>query len=261
MSGRSGWEIALPDLKSRLGAALQLEIGQPDDELAAALIEAHAEQRGLVLGEGATTYLVPRAERSFAGLEALVAAIDRISLEKKQPATLSIWREALEEVIGAEQPGFSNLGCFGAEIEGESRGDVQRTECISGLGACARSRAAFPGRNPALSGRVGAVLSPHRALAVWRPALFPRPAGQSLVALADRDRHPSGREDRAELLHRSRLHGDRRKLPKSATMSRSTNALRWAAPTRPTARAASATPPSAATSSSVRARRSSVRSR
>jgi hypothetical protein len=104
VSGAQGWEIVLPDLKSRLGAALHLELGQPDDELAAALIEAHAEQRGLVLGEGATTYLVPRAERSFAGIERLVAAIDRIGLEKKQPATQSVWREALEEVVGAQQP-------------------------------------------------------------------------------------------------------------------------------------------------------------
>lgn len=103
-TGLESWEIALPDLRSRLGAALQLEIGQPDDEMAAALIHAHAEQRGLVLGEGATTYLAPRAERSFAGIERLVAAIDRIGLERKQPATLSIWRDALEAVVGAEQP-------------------------------------------------------------------------------------------------------------------------------------------------------------
>ena len=38
------------------------------------------------------------------GLEALVDTIDRVSLEKKQPATLSLWREALEEIVGAEQP-------------------------------------------------------------------------------------------------------------------------------------------------------------
>lgn len=104
IAGQEGWEIALPDLRSRLGAALHLELDQPDDDMAAALILAHAEQRGLVLGEGATTYLVPRAERSFAGIEKLVAAIDRISLERKQPATLSIWRDALEAVVGAEQP-------------------------------------------------------------------------------------------------------------------------------------------------------------
>jgi len=47
---------------------------------------------------------VPRIERSFAGIERLVCAIDRLSLERKQPPTLSIWRDALAEVMGAEQP-------------------------------------------------------------------------------------------------------------------------------------------------------------
>lgn len=99
----AGWDIALPDLRSRMGAALQLEIGAPDDEMVGALIEAHAEQRGLALGEGALTYLVPRATRSFAALERLVATIDRLSLERKVPATLSVWRDALEAIEGPQQ--------------------------------------------------------------------------------------------------------------------------------------------------------------
>lgn len=97
------WQIALPDLASRMGAALQLEIGDPDDEMIAALIEAHAERRGLALGEGALTYLVPRIERSFAEIERLVETIDRLSMERKAPATLSIWRDALESIQGPEQ--------------------------------------------------------------------------------------------------------------------------------------------------------------
>jgi hypothetical protein len=104
VSDAHGWEIRLPDLKSRLGAALQLEIGVPDDELVPALIESHAQQRGLALGEGALAYLAPRTERSWAGIEKLVAAIDRLSLERKAPATMSLWRDALEAVQGAEQP-------------------------------------------------------------------------------------------------------------------------------------------------------------
>ena len=104
VAGDEGWEIALPDLRSRLGAALHLEIGAPDDAMCGALIESHAEQRGLALGDGALNYLVPRVERSFAGIEALVAAIDRLSMERKVPATLSVWRDALEAVQGAEQP-------------------------------------------------------------------------------------------------------------------------------------------------------------
>ena len=102
--GGERWEITLPDLRSRIGAALHLAVGAPDDEMVSALISAHAEQCGLVLGEGALTYLTPRVERSFAGIERLVAAIDRISLERKQPATQAVWRDALEAVQGAAQP-------------------------------------------------------------------------------------------------------------------------------------------------------------
>ena len=101
--GTQGWEIELPDLRSRMGAALQLEIGSPDDEMAADLILSHAAQRGLALGDGATAYLVPRMERSFAEIERIVAEIDRLSLERMAPATMSIWRDALEAVQGPIQ--------------------------------------------------------------------------------------------------------------------------------------------------------------
>ncbi|MBO9518584.1 MAG: ATPase [Porphyrobacter sp.] len=104
IGGEPPWDIVLPDLRSRLGAALQLEIGLPDDEMAEELLYILAEQRGLPLGADAAAYLVPRAGRSFADLEKLVAAIDRLSLERKVPATQSIWRAALEAVHGAEEP-------------------------------------------------------------------------------------------------------------------------------------------------------------
>lgn len=98
------WRIALPDLASRLGAALHLRIGAPDDAMLEDLILLHAEQRGLALGPDATAYLVPRCERSHMGAERLVAVIDRLSLERKQAPTLSIWRDALEEVMGPQEP-------------------------------------------------------------------------------------------------------------------------------------------------------------
>jgi chromosomal replication initiation ATPase DnaA len=97
------WEIQLPDLRSRLGGSLQLEIGQPDDAMAAALLETLADQRSLSLAEGAAEYLVPRAPRGFASIEALVDAIDRISLERQAPATMSVWRAAIEALQGPEQ--------------------------------------------------------------------------------------------------------------------------------------------------------------
>ncbi|MEP2734736.1 MAG: DnaA/Hda family protein [Erythrobacter sp.] len=103
IASRQDWQISLPDLRSRLGAAMQLEIGEPDDAMAQSLIEAIALQRGLALAEGAAEYLVPRTERSFAAIEGLVVAIDRLSLERKVPATMSIWRAALEQVHGPDQ--------------------------------------------------------------------------------------------------------------------------------------------------------------
>lgn len=103
-SSQGEWPIALPDLASRMGAALHLQIGTPDDEMLGELILLHAEQRGLALGPDAAAYLVPRIERSHIGVERLVAAIDRISLERKAPPTQGIWRDALDEVLGPGAP-------------------------------------------------------------------------------------------------------------------------------------------------------------
>jgi hypothetical protein len=104
VGGEPPWEIALPDLKSRLGAALQLPIGLPDDAMAQEMLGALAAQRGLSLGADAAAYLLPRAGRSWSDLEKLVATIDRLSLERMQPPTQSIWRAALEAVHGPEEP-------------------------------------------------------------------------------------------------------------------------------------------------------------
>jgi len=103
ISNAQPWSIALPDLRSRLGGSLQLKIGEPDDVMAAQLLESFAEQCGLSLSEGAADYLIPRAVRSFAALERLIKQIDRISLERQIPATMSVWRAALEATQGPEQ--------------------------------------------------------------------------------------------------------------------------------------------------------------
>ena len=98
------WAIALPDLASRIGAALALTIGTPDDAQLRDLIAAHAQHRGLALGPDAAEYLVPRCERSHLGVERLVATIDRLSLERKVAPTQGIWREALEVLHGPYLP-------------------------------------------------------------------------------------------------------------------------------------------------------------
>jgi hypothetical protein len=104
VGGEPPWDNALPDLKSRLGAALQREIGLPGDALSAALLLSLAAERGMPLGAEAAAYLVPRVTRSYLQLERLVEAIDRLSLERKAPPTLAVWRAALEAVEGPEEP-------------------------------------------------------------------------------------------------------------------------------------------------------------
>ncbi len=104
VGGEPPWNITLPDLRSRLGGSLQLEIGQPDDDMARDLLLSLADERGLQLRDDAADYLVPRASRSQAELEKLVATIDRLSLERKAPPNMGIWRAALEAVHGPEEP-------------------------------------------------------------------------------------------------------------------------------------------------------------
>jgi hypothetical protein len=94
------WRIALPDLASRIGAALHLQIDAPDDAMLADLLALHAEARGFTLDRAAAAYLVPRCERSHMGAEQLVGAIDRLSLERHVAPTLAVWRDALRELGG-----------------------------------------------------------------------------------------------------------------------------------------------------------------
>lgn len=104
VGGEGGWQITLPDLASRLGAALVLEIGTPDEEMLGELIHAHAEARRLMLDEASVAWTVPRIERSHAAAEAVVATADRISLARKAPVTQSLLRDALAEIGGEWQP-------------------------------------------------------------------------------------------------------------------------------------------------------------
>ena len=100
-----GWAVGLPDLASRLNAAVRLDIGAPDDQMMAGLIAAHAEARGLAIGDDGARYLATRAERSHVVAEGIVATIDRLSLERKHAPGPAIWRDALQQVLGDELSG------------------------------------------------------------------------------------------------------------------------------------------------------------
>ena len=89
------WNVALPDLRSRLAAVPVLTIGDPDDCLARDLIEALFAQRGIAIAPEAASYIVPRMERSYAMIHRIVAALDAASLEQGRRVGVRLIRETL----------------------------------------------------------------------------------------------------------------------------------------------------------------------
>ena len=84
------------DLRTRLGSGLIYRLhGLSDGEQIAAL-NAQAQARGLRLPPGALAYLQARAPRDMRSLMALVAALDRYSLEHQRAITLPLLREVLQ---------------------------------------------------------------------------------------------------------------------------------------------------------------------
>ncbi|ALJ13816.1 HdaA/DnaA family protein [Sphingopyxis macrogoltabida] len=89
------WQIALPDLASRLAAVPVLTIGDPDDCLARDLIEALFAQRGIAIAPEVASYIVPRMERSYAMIHRIVAVLDAASLEQGRRLGVRLIRETL----------------------------------------------------------------------------------------------------------------------------------------------------------------------
>ncbi len=83
----SRWNVALPDLRSRLKAAQVVELGPPDDALLRAVLVKLFTDRQLKVGEGVISYMLSRMERSLAAARELVEEIDRRALEERVNVT------------------------------------------------------------------------------------------------------------------------------------------------------------------------------
>ncbi len=94
-SAPARWPVALPDLKSRLGALPAVEIGSPDDTLLAAVLVKLFADRQLAVDEGLIGYLATRIERSFAAARAVVAALDEEAMGRQRPLTRALAAELL----------------------------------------------------------------------------------------------------------------------------------------------------------------------
>ena len=89
------WEIALPDLASRIAATPRIEIGLPDDELVGALIVKLLGDRGIAAPPELAEYLVPRIERSYLAVQKVVDVLDRAMLSHRKRMTVPMARKAL----------------------------------------------------------------------------------------------------------------------------------------------------------------------
>ena len=92
------WRIALPDLRSRLIASPHIAIAEPDDALAAAILEKQLGARGLEAGPELLRWLVRRIERSYLGIYRAVEALDEAALSRRARLTVPLARRALSAV-------------------------------------------------------------------------------------------------------------------------------------------------------------------
>jgi hypothetical protein len=91
------WEIALPDLRTRLAITPIARIQQPDDELFRGIIRLLFADRGLHIPEEALRFISERVERSYLMAERVVEAIDRFAIAERARLTLPTIRRALGE--------------------------------------------------------------------------------------------------------------------------------------------------------------------
>lgn len=89
------WGLLLPDLASRIRAAIVVEISQPDEALIRQLYKKLFQDRQLHVQESVIDWLLARVERSAVTANHVVAALDHAALEYKKPVTIWLARKAL----------------------------------------------------------------------------------------------------------------------------------------------------------------------
>lgn len=89
------WDIALPDLRSRIGASQLFEIEAPDDELAEQLLLKYLRDRGTSIGPEALAFVIRRIERSHAAVEDFAKKANALALAEGSAITLPLVRRLM----------------------------------------------------------------------------------------------------------------------------------------------------------------------
>ena len=81
------WDIATPDVRSRLAALVHVPIGPPDDVLLSSILAKLFADRQMTVGSDVIEYLLVRMERSFAAAEKVADRLDRMALAGRRRIT------------------------------------------------------------------------------------------------------------------------------------------------------------------------------
>jgi DnaA family protein len=84
------------DLRSRLGAGLVYQLRPLTDAERALYLRQQAAGRGMRLADEVVWYLLTHVRRDLPSLTAILATLDRVSLERKRRITLPLVRETLK---------------------------------------------------------------------------------------------------------------------------------------------------------------------
>ena len=92
------WDIHLPDLRSRINAAITVKIGAPDDSLISALLVKMFADRQVQVSSEVISYAASRMERSFLAARQIVELTDRLALVEKKRITVPLMKRVLENL-------------------------------------------------------------------------------------------------------------------------------------------------------------------
>lgn len=93
------WQIALPDLASRLAATPTVAIGAPDEKLLIDIIAAQLERHGLPMDTDARAYLAARIERDYIMADRFVDQALIQAAGRQGPLTIPQIRAILNTVM------------------------------------------------------------------------------------------------------------------------------------------------------------------
>ncbi|MEL6839549.1 MAG: DnaA/Hda family protein [Pseudomonadota bacterium] len=91
------WNIALPDLASRMQATNIVQIDNPDDALLSALLMKLFADRQIMPKPALIKYLTPRIERSFAAAADIVDRLDHAALAQGRKINRDLARDLLDK--------------------------------------------------------------------------------------------------------------------------------------------------------------------